>query len=137
MTILIREEYTNVTKNCRFGDSGEPHEAFTDDIGVLFRDLKREYGKANNVYIDTKSVRHIGWTFTKRMKYEDARTDTPKDHYIREVWVTQACISHGPNGAVTRHPFTQMDIDDYRKRNRKAASTKETKNEVMETRSHS
>jgi hypothetical protein len=131
--LLIREEYTNVTEGYRFGDSGEPTETWTDDIGKLFCELRREYGRASKVYIDTQSgtVHHIGWTFTKRMKYEDARDDSERSYYVREIWVTlyepcevddrRACISKEPNGAVTRHPFARLDIDEYRRRNRKAA----------------
>lgn len=132
--ILIREEYENETTNTRFGDSGEPYEPFTDDLGKLFKSLRSEYGRAQSkVYVDLNSggVRHVGWAFVKRMKYEDARTDKPSDYYTRCVWVTlyescevddpSATISTSRNGAVTRHPFKQLDIEAYRKAQRRAA----------------
>src|SRR5690349_1061643 len=116
LSVLVREEYTNASKHCRFGDSGEPSEVWTDDIGRLFRDLRSEYGKASKFYVDGKGgkVQHVGWTFQKRMRYEDARQNRPEDYYIREVWVTlyESCDLDDPahvvtrrNGAVTHHPF--------------------------------
>lgn len=126
MTILVREEYLNATKGYSFGDSGEPYEAFTDDTGRLYKSLQGEYGKASNVYVDTTSgpVRHVGWAFTKRMRYEDARDNSEGSYYLREVWVTlyepceaddpRASVTHHRSGAITRHPFRQLDIGAHR-----------------------
>ena len=132
MSILIREEFINVDKHAQFGET-EPYEPFTDDIGRLFSSLRREYGRASKVYVDltTGGVRHVGWSFSKRMKYEDARNNSADSYYQREVWVTlyescdptdpRACTTTARNGAITRHPFKQLDIDAYRREQRKAA----------------
>lgn len=87
--MYISETYTNETKGYQFGESGV-FEAWTDDKGKLFKGLQREYGRCiSKVHIDTvKGVRTIGWVFEKRMKYDDERSNTPEDYYVRHVWVT-------------------------------------------------
>lgn len=89
MALMIRESYVNATRGYRFGDT-DWNEAYTDDRGQLFRDLRKEYGRASKMYrdgADGKAI-HVGWVFTKRMKYEDARgNDRERDYYTREVWV--------------------------------------------------
>jgi len=86
-SLFIHEEYVNATEGYRFGDSGdEPYEAYTDNIGDLFRSLQRENGRCTGkVYVDTVDGKPItvGWVFQKRMQYEDSQ-----DTYLREVWVT-------------------------------------------------
>ncbi len=137
MTILVREEYLNADDGIRFGDSGEPQEAWTDDVGRLFKDMSREYGRCTSkVYIDTKDGSTIerGWVFTKRMEYDGYRGYGER-YYTREVWVTlfepceaddpQACTSTRRNGAVTHHPFKCLDLVAYRKAARKAKHTAE------------
>lgn len=87
MTLLIQENFINATKHHSFGDCSEPYEAFTDDIGRLYRSLASEYGRCvSKVYLDTasKGTVAIGWVFQKQMPYEDV----PKECYLREVWVT-------------------------------------------------
>ena len=89
--MLISESYINTTEGYRFGDS-DPYEPWTEDIGQLFKALQKEYGRCvSRVYIDVPdqpTPMPIGWVFRKRMRYEDARTNTPKDYYTREVWIT-------------------------------------------------
>ena len=83
--MLISETFVNLDKGYQFGDSGK-YEPFTDDLGQLYRSLRREYGRCTGrVYIDTKEhgTKAVGWVFVKRMKYEDCN-----DTYLREVWVT-------------------------------------------------
>lgn len=84
MALFIKETYVNDTANAIFGDSMGWFEAFTDDIGTLFRDLQKEYGKASKMYRDLKDggAEQIGWVFSKKMKYDDT-----KEFYIRSVWV--------------------------------------------------
>ena len=90
MALMVSEEYVNTTKGYRFGEA-EPYEAYTDDTGRLFRDMRREYGRCiSSVYVDRNGkTERVGWVFSKRMKYEDARgNDRERDYYTREVWVT-------------------------------------------------
>ena len=66
------------------GESGW-YEPFTDDLGRLFKSLRREYGRCvSRVYQDTPdgTADPIGWVFQKRAKY----TDSPET-YLQEVWV--------------------------------------------------
>jgi hypothetical protein len=85
--MLIQEQFVNVTKGYRFGDS-EPYEPFTDDVGKLYKHLVKEYGRCTGkVFIDTpKGAQAVGWVFVSRQRYEDARTKD--DTYLREAWVT-------------------------------------------------
>jgi hypothetical protein len=105
--MLIRETFINQTKGYRFGDSGW-YEAYTDDVGKLFRSMQREYGRcASSVYIDPPDGGNpirTGWVFEKRMKYEDARgNDQERDYYVREVWVQLA-------DTVVHHPATDTVV---------------------------
>jgi hypothetical protein len=91
MPLQIRESYVNATRNVQFGET-DFQTAYTDDRGRLFRSLQKEYGRCiSRMYRDTKDGAPIvvGWVFSKRMEYEDARRDWSKDcrFYIREVWV--------------------------------------------------
>lgn len=80
--MYIKETFINETEGYCFGGS-DWNEAFTDDLGRLYRDLKSEYGNASNMYVDTADgTKKIGWVFTGKAKYED--TGEP---YTRQVWV--------------------------------------------------
>ena len=102
--MLIRETYVNQTKGHRISES-DWYEPWTDDVGRLFREMQKEYGRCtSSVYVDPvgggKPVR-CGWTFEKRMRYEDARGNDPeRDFYVREVWVQLA-------DRVEHHPATE------------------------------
>lgn len=93
MKLLVSEEMVNVTKGYRYGGS-EPYEPYTDDIGELFRAMRREYGACqSSVYVDSVdggAPKRVGWVFVKRVKYDDAKSDWPREKrtYLREVWVT-------------------------------------------------
>ena len=71
MAIWLEEEWVNETKGYRCGSSGI-YESFTDNVGVLFRELQKEYGRCiSKVYIDTKTgVRPVGWVFQRRETYQ-------------------------------------------------------------------
>ena len=105
MTALhIQETFINKTKDAQFGES-DIYEAFTDDVGRLFRDMQREYGRCvSKVYIDTADgVKATGWVFEKRMRYEDARGNDPeRDFYTREVWVT---LHDAPDTVTREHHY--------------------------------
>ncbi len=88
--MLIQETYVNETKGQQFSQS-EPYEPFTDDLGKLYRNLQREYGRCTSkVYHDVKNGPPIavGWVFSKRMEYEDARPGDKDRTYLRTVWVS-------------------------------------------------
>ena len=82
--MFMQETYVNETENAQFGES-DVFEAFTDDIGKLFRDLQREYGRcASSIYRDTTNgTERIGWVFESVQRYERSE-ETNK----RAVWVT-------------------------------------------------
>lgn len=87
MGLLISETYVDRTTGGVYGETGV-YEAFTDNPGVLFRRLRREYGKCDGrVYVDNEEGDPVavGWVFVKRVEYEDARN---RETYLREVWVT-------------------------------------------------
>jgi hypothetical protein len=90
MALMISETYFNASKGYQFGET-DPYEPYTDDIGRLFREMQREYGRCkSSIYVDTPTgTQRIGWAFSKRMRYEDARGNDPeRDYDTREVWVT-------------------------------------------------
>ena len=98
--MLISETFVNLDKGYRFGES-EPYEPYTDNVGELFREMRREYGRCTgSVYVDTTDgkVKRIGWVFQKRMEYEDYRRGDSERYYTREVWVTL----HDAKDTVTR-----------------------------------
>ena len=80
--LLIQETIINETKGwCVY--EGDPYEPFTDDTGVLFRSLQREYGRCRgHVYIDP-DARKIGWVFEKLVSYTDCN-----EKYLQSTWVT-------------------------------------------------
>jgi hypothetical protein len=88
---MIHAEMTflDVTNDERRVNVGEQpiFETRFDKPGELFRDCVREYGRCTSrVYVDDKNgkAHPIGWTFLKRVPYEDDRKKT----WLREVWVT-------------------------------------------------
>lgn len=87
--LTVRLVLVNATKGYRFCEE-DPYETCHADKGSLFRAMQREFGRcASTMYVDKKDGKTlpVGWVFQKRMRYEDARTDTPNDYYIREAWV--------------------------------------------------
>lgn len=81
----------------------ELYEAFTDDVGKLFRSCQKEHGRCTGkVYVDRPPTEHprgsnyidwelsfypwtpeqVGWVFEKRVKFTDC-----DDTYLQEVWV--------------------------------------------------
>ena len=120
MPIEIRETYVNTTRDNMIGESGW-YEPYTEDRGELFRSLQREYGGCTSrMYTDRKipdpsavyfspmftrlpkparfETVAIGWVFSRREQYEDARGNRPSDFYIREVWVE---VRETPDDATT------------------------------------
>lgn len=89
--MFVREEYFNETRGYRFGSS-DWYEAYTDDVGKLFRDMQREFGRCRGkVYVDLPdgTAKQVGWTFEKKMQYEDYRGHGER-YYVRTVWVSLA-----------------------------------------------
>jgi hypothetical protein len=84
--IEVRETYTNETLGYKFGET-DWYEPYTDNIGKLFRDAQKEYGRCTSkIYADPpgQSTQPVGWYFEKVMQYDDARTKN--DTYTRGVW---------------------------------------------------
>lgn len=84
--LWVSETYLNADNHVIFGES-EWYETYTDDLGDLYRDMVREFGRCTGrIYRDTETGPvAVGWVFLKRMTYEDARSSD--DTYLREVWV--------------------------------------------------
>lgn len=83
--IQIREQFVDLTRNCRTGDSGW-YEAFTDDNRKLFLSLQKEHGQCRSrIYRDAPdgTADPIGWVFSKTDKYSDTG-----ESFKRETWVT-------------------------------------------------
>ena len=78
------ENYVNVTKGWRHGDSGW-QETFADNPGDLYRALVREHGRCvSKMYRDRDGKPPIvcGWVFQKRRQYDDC-----SETYLAETWV--------------------------------------------------
>jgi hypothetical protein len=83
--LQINETWINATENYCYGESGY-YEPFTDNLGELFKSLRKEYGSCTSmVYQDTPdgTADPIGWVFEKRVKYEGAN-----ETYLQQTWVT-------------------------------------------------
>jgi len=88
--MFVEEIHINATEGYWLGDP-TTYEAWTEDVGKLFRRLQREYGRCvSKVYIDVayphigcKKAHQVGWVFQKRRQYSDI-----EDTYLHEVWVT-------------------------------------------------
>lgn len=116
----IKETFVNATEGIRFGDT-EWEEPWTNEIGKLFRDMQREYGRCTGrIYQDrTDADGHwdtypLGWVFEKRMLYEGSRRTEPRwnrtsksydyiypssAYYTREVWVMMRQVVTEEEGA--------------------------------------
>ncbi len=93
--LITQETYINATERCVIGETGW-YEAFTDDLGKLFRALQKAYGGCvSKVYVDTPdgTPDEIGWVFQRQDKYEDA-----DKWYTLEVWVTYKQVLALPKG---------------------------------------
>lgn len=84
----VRETAMDADTMVIIGDTGW-QEAFTDNIGHLFRSCQKEFGRCiGKLYRDVAVAfyppvaRCIGWAFQKRVKYEDVN-----DTYLSEIWV--------------------------------------------------
>jgi hypothetical protein len=82
-SLFVKETFINVTENCQYGES-EVMETWTNDIGKLFKDCQKEYGRCvSSIYRDTKNgTVKIGWVFEAKLKYTDVN-----QYYVRQTWV--------------------------------------------------
>lgn len=96
MSLYIQEEHINADQNVIYG-SVEPYETSFDEVGPLFRSLRKEWGACvSKVYRSTLEGDDIpiGWVFQKRVPYEgrirydDYGKQIPWGTYLREVWIT-------------------------------------------------
>lgn len=97
--MLLQETFVNETKGYIFS-VGDAYEPWTDNIGRLFRDMQKEYGRCvSKQYIEQPdgTSKATGWVFSKRMTYDDCHRGwsssyihkhTEDCYYTREVWVT-------------------------------------------------
>lgn len=103
MTFVVSESYVNADTETRFGDSGW-QECWTDDVGALYRDAQREFGRCvGHVYADFSGKTYaVGWVFQGRDTYDDHRSGLRASRgpstYLREVWVS--CGLQDDDGAV-------------------------------------
>lgn len=97
--LWVKETYINETNRCRIGEV-DYYETAYSRTGDLFRALRKEYGKAQKMYIDCGDdrARQIGWVFTRREKYDDC-----DETFVRQVWVTVAASA--PRFNVEYHDF--------------------------------
>ncbi len=82
--LYIKETWINQTENYCIGDS-EYYETFTDNKGVLFNSLQKEWGRCiSKMMIDLNKggSKQIGWVFEKIDCYEDTH-----EKFIRHTWV--------------------------------------------------
>lgn len=89
--LWISETYVNQTKGQRTYSETAPYESFTSDAGELYSHCQREYGRCTSaIYIDRKdgSRSRVGWVFSKRARYTDARGNGPDAFYLQETWIT-------------------------------------------------
>lgn len=81
---LVSETSIDRNRDCILSQT-EPYEPFTEDIGLLFRNVQRFHGRCESkVYVDTQEgTCAVGWVFAKTEAYLD--TGEP---YVRETWIT-------------------------------------------------
>jgi hypothetical protein len=81
--LWIKETGVNATEGYLFFEPICTETSFSD-VGELFKALKKEYGKATNMYIDGKGgkSKKVGWVFQKTAKYEDSG-----EPYKQETWI--------------------------------------------------
>lgn len=82
MTIAVIT-YVDATRHCQYGTEERVVETTTG----LYQALRKEFGRcAGKAHVDSRDGRtkHVGWVFVARVPYDD----TPKETYLREVWVT-------------------------------------------------
>jgi len=93
--LLVKVTLVNATKKAQFGfwPPDNPEFGPYEDLKALYKDMKGEWGgKVSKMFRDVKKgdkweVVQVGWVFTKKMRYEDARGNGPDDYYSREAWV--------------------------------------------------
>jgi len=89
--LWIKETHINATEGYQYYQ-GQWYEAQQETIEELFRDLQKEFGRAESkMYRDQKEGPpvQVGWVFGKRVAYEGRG---PKKKYHREVWVEVSTV---------------------------------------------
>lgn len=69
LELVASEDFVNLTTETRYGSS-DWEETWTDDVGRLYRNAVREYGRCTgHVYSDFSGVSYaVGWVFVKRRR---------------------------------------------------------------------
>lgn len=78
------------------------YEAFTDDIGALFKSCQKDFGRCTGkVYVETGGGKGhaVGWIFMKREQYTDC-----KDTFLMETHIT--LHDKEPEHSVMQHYHT-------------------------------
>ncbi len=104
--MLVQEMHINATEGYRFGES-PPYEAFSADVGELFRHARPEFGRCTgSVYADLPDgkAQRVGWVFQQPGRYADTGR-----LYLHETWVT--LHRQEPTRVVTYH---YVDLDQER-----------------------
>src|SRR5215831_16183780 len=86
-SLVVAEDYVDATTETRYGNSGW-QEPWTDDVGRLYRDGVREYGRCiGHVYADFSGKSYaVGWVFLKRAEYEGHVRRGDERTYLQETW---------------------------------------------------
>lgn len=89
--LYCTEVYVNTTEGYSYYESLKPELAFTTDLGRLYRNCVREYGRCTGrVYAEMADGTSIpvGWVFVERCEYESRWYQSKADTYLRETWIT-------------------------------------------------
>jgi hypothetical protein len=105
--MLVEETWCGTDNKREWWTTGSSgfYEPYTDDIGRLFKEFQREYGKCvSSLYVETRTAGDIrcGWVFEKRRKYEDCNQT-----YIAQTWVALYDDTKPlPDGRVYHNPHS-------------------------------
>ena len=82
-TYKILTTGVNSTRGHLIYEDPQPREYIEENLGALFRTLRKEYGRCiSKVYWDrTGRAVATGWVFVRRQQYTDTR-----ESYLHETW---------------------------------------------------
>ena len=82
--MLVQIDVTSKEDNCLVYSDVENWDLY-DSVSDIYKAALKEYGRCiSKIYVDGKdnAVKHVGWVFQKRCKYEDCN-----ETYLQETWV--------------------------------------------------
>jgi len=82
--LVFQETLVNETEGYIMFESDE-QEAWTGNLGKLFKTLQKEFGKCTSkMYVDKNGTAiQSGWVFQKKCKYTDC-----SEHYLQTAWIS-------------------------------------------------